>query len=206
MTRRTAQEEVASGHTQTERERTFYARIEDTSVLALSHDIEHHTQWEIRIPKTDTNPEGGRFRVRRTEPLNPPGPVEYVQTIKINRPENVPGRNLVDETSFAVTEDVFNQYKRLANAGMVKKRHCFTFGAENEQPGTRIEVDVFPMPEGKIANWVKIDYEYEEGAPDTPTFPTAFKDIIPGDTQDPEERDFISKLYREVFLTTPTSS
>jgi hypothetical protein len=194
-------EEDAGGTTVGEKELVFYARLENLDALKTATGSEEQEQWQVKIYKNGhasspgAQPDG-RIRVRRTRYRD--GQCNYVQTIKIPQKGSVMGHTKMDETSFEVTEDVFNQFRRLATDGMRKTRYFFTVTDERGQP-TSLEVDVFPLTNGKTANWCKIDYEYSGGAAGTPTFPPGFVDIIRGDTKDPHDRDFIMKLYSEIF-------
>ena len=195
-----ALEEAGEGKTVAERERTFYGCF-DTGFFGSLKDCpsEEHEQWEVRIPKSDDNRNGGRVRVRLTAAN---GAKQYVQTIKINEAGSAVGNTQVAETSFEVTEDVYTQFKLLATAGMHKFRREWT--GEKDGQKTMLHIDFFPMGDGKLCNWCKIDYEYGPNDPDMPAFPPGLTEIIPGDTSDPEEKAFIRSLYGDVFLLKNT--
>lgn len=186
-----ALEEASAGKTEVEKEKVFYARMESLSVLKAAASSEHQIQWQVRIAKTESNQTSGRMRVRSTTIGTEP--IEYVQTIKI---KNADGHE--DETSIKVTQDVFQQFSRIAENGMEKTRYFFSIPNRTE----KWEVDVFRLPDGKICNWVKIDFEYGED-PTVPELPSGFLDVIPGGSRSKEDQDFISKLYAEAFLATP---
>ena len=77
-------EERSDGQAGLEKEYVYYARLEDVKVLATATHVEHHEQWEIRIPKTDKNASAMRVRVRKTtDPKSPDSAPEYVETKKI---------------------------------------------------------------------------------------------------------------------------
>lgn len=185
-------EEEATGTTAVEKEKVFYARIESMEPLSnYAATSELQEQWQLRIPKTDNNLSEGRIRVRATTTVSG---IQYVQTIKI------PTTNGQDETSFEVTQSVFEQFKKLSNDGMIKRRYFIPIEGREE----KWEVDVFNLPNGKTANWVKIDFEFKsETIVEPPRVPEFFIDVIPGSTQDPEEREFISTLYSDVFTAKP---
>lgn len=197
-----ALEEIADGTTKIEDEVVLYACVKDMSVLSKAESFEDQEQWEIKVMPTswpripDAHKRDlGCVRVRKT---TADGKTQYVQTIKIRRK----GSNAKDETSFEVTEDVFEQIKQLSSSGMIKRRYIFPIEGRPE----KFEVDVFPLPDGKMANWVKIDLEWAPKSAQflrvVPPLPEGFSDVINGGTQDPEEQAFIQKLYSDVFLRT----
>lgn len=193
LERKLALEEDSSGKTKLEKELVFYARIESSEVFKKANQAltEFQKQFELRIPKSEDNLSAGRIRVRATSLDN--GIFEYVQTTKI---KTEGGEN---ETSVKVTEDVFEQFKLLANAGMVKTRYIYDIPDRQE----KWEVDVFRLESGALANWVKIDFEFidmENKA--VPELPEGFLDIIPSTSKSKEDQDFIYDLYEKVFLAS----
>lgn len=193
LERKLALEEDSSGKTKLEKELVFYARIESPEVFKKANQAltEFQKQFELRIPKSEDNLSAGRIRVRATSLDN--GIFEYVQTTKI---KTEGGEN---ETSVKVTEDVFEQFKLLANAGMVKTRYIYDIPDRQE----KWEVDVFRLESGALANWVKIDFEFIDMENKTvPELPEGFLDIIPSTSRSKEDQDFIYDLYEKVFLAS----
>lgn len=195
-----ALEEIADGTTKVEDEVVLYACVKDMSVLSKAESFEDQEQWEIKIWPTSWprlpnayKQHRGCVRVRKTVA---DGKTQYVQTIKSRKDDS----NAKDETSFEVTEDVFDQIKQLSSSGMIKRRYIFPIEGRPE----KFEVDVFPLPDGKLANWVKIDLEWAPKSAQflrvIPPLPEGFTDVINGNTKEPEEQEFIQKLYNEVFL------
>lgn len=185
-----ANEEQSTGITQIEREVVYYARLTDASFLKKASSFEQHEQWQLRIPKTKDNLSDGRMRVRKT--TFPDGKVEYVQTLKLKTYEGE------QETSVPVTEDVFSQFKKLSDDGMVKTRYVFDIDGREE----KWEVDVFRVPNGKNASWCKIDYEFVTDAP-PPELPSVFEDAISNQTTDSVEKAFIATLYSDLYISKP---
>jgi CYTH domain-containing protein len=189
----TALEELANGDTVIEDELVFYARLESLGALKNALAVESHEQWEIKCYGNVKSIEPmGCIRVRKTTIGEQ---VEYVQTVKTKRPDGAK-----NETGFAVTESVFDQFKLLATSGMIKKRYTIDIPGRQE----KWEVDVFQLKDGRSANWVKIDLEWKQ-APDRtiPELPQGFEDVILPSDRSEETREFINTLYKEVFLTIP---
>ena len=184
-------EEDSSGQTKVEKEKVFYACISSKEILNKAQRIEFHEQYQIKIPKSDSNKIGGRIRVRSTSVGS--GQTEYVLTTKIK------GEEGEHETSVLVTADVFNQFKLLSTEGMVKTRYFYDIPGRKE----KWEVDVFLLPNGKTSNWCKIDFEFIDLENTTiPPLPEGFTGVIPGDTVEAADKAFIWKLYEEVFLAS----
>lgn len=200
----------------TEHEVVLYAEIGDFAGLEQSVDKEEHEQWEIK-------PEGsassrGRFRVRKTTNK---GVVSYTQTIKITGDHGSVVK--AQELNIPITEEVFEAFKLISGKGMIKTRYKFqtkniTITRSDtseaiEVPEMFWEVDVFPK-EGGVAPWCKIDLEIHSlidkvaelgineddvklklNVKDLPFKPTK---VV---SSTPENKDFVTKLYDEYFLT-----
>lgn len=186
-------EERADGQTAIEEELTFYASLDSAAPLLKANHIEHQEQWQIKIPKSEDNITGGRMRVRKTTQVSD-GEVTYVMTIKIK------SENGEKETPTPISSDYFDQFSLMATEGMKKTRYDIPIPGREEI----WEVDVFYLPDGKKANWVKIDFEFKSDNREVPPLPEGFMSVIPGNTTNPEEQEFIRKLYSELFLTTKT--
>lgn len=186
-------EERDDGKTGIEVERTFYARMENLEPLKKASHVEHQEQWQVKIPKTETSINGGRLRVRKTTEEGS-GETSYVMTMKIK------AENGEQETPTPVSKDFFEQFKSLSQEGMIKTRYDFAIPDREEI----WEVDVFYLPNGKKANWVKIDFEFKSDNKEIPPLPEGFVDAISGQSTDEEDQKFIRKLYDELFLTNAT--
>lgn len=188
-------EDMADSTTRVEMELVYYAKIVDLIFLDKAISQEDQEQWEIKLPKSQDNMSSGRIRIRKTKT---PHKTTFVQTIKIDIKDNA-----VNETSFIVNQDAFEQMKLLSGAGMVKRRYTF----KTEVAGIFMEVDCFYANAEKTAiyPWVKIDIELPVGFDKNkaPKIPTQFSNVIynqKGD-QTQSEKDFIQALYDKAFLT-----
>lgn len=202
-----ALEEQATGRATAEQEYVFYAKLSDPSILAKASHAEHHEQWNLKVDKTADNYCSGRIRIRKTEEN---GKVTYVQTTKtpMKPPageSNLSGVTVPDasqnmlEVGIEVTEDAFKQFKMIADQGMIKTRYTFPI----EGTELKFEVDVFHLPSGEKAQWVKIDLEVDQPLESIPPLPEGFSEAILNqkDDQTDEEKQLIRNLYDTVFLT-----
>ena len=179
--------EDTSGKAGVEIERELYVRVSDLTQLERAVSKERQEQWGIKVPKTKRNAAPGQLRVRRSEK---DGKVEFIMTIKA-----VKGVGERRDVSMKVTEDVFDLFRTVSENGMIKDR--FTFPVL----GTDLvyEVDMFVMPDGSYAPWAKIDLENPPAK--LPPLPIMVEEMIDGKTSDPNEREKISQIYGEFFLT-----
>lgn len=193
-----ALEEQATGVTERELERVFYADV-TPEFFKLAFQVEDQEQWQLRIekPATDKSPAlRGRFRVRKT--MTPDG-VTYTQAFKIDNPGSMVGAQDAAETPQIISEDTFEAAKSLCCEGMIKRRHFIKAGPGT--PDAVLEVDAFFLPGGEMANWVKIDYERKPDAPEMPDFPEGIIELIDGTSQLPADREHIQKLYQELMIS-----
>ena len=182
-------EETATGKTVVENEKVFYGEIIAPTFLLSAESVEEQEQHQITIEKSDTNL-GGRIRVRATRVLNS-SKIEYVQTVKVKMQDGS-----LNETSIPVSEDIFKQFSLLSNNGMKKTRYIIPIKDRLE----KWEIDIFNLPDGSKANWCKIDLEFVSDNTTIPDFPLGFREIIDGDTTDEDDKQFIRKLYTELFF------
>lgn len=196
-----ALEERSDGTALRETEFTFYGKLDDITQLHQARSMEHQEQWEVNIAKTDTNGGKGRIRVRKTveEGKSP----DYVITVKTT----LEGTNDEMETPSPTTVDMFDQFKIMSEAGMIKDRYFFPI------EGTELvwEVDMFLLPgaapgSGNYAPWCKIDLEVPSRNLRIPTLPMHFTETIMAQESNrtPEEKTHIAQLYEQFFLTKNT--
>ena len=201
------EEEDTSGVASSETEYVFYAKLKDPSVLKHATSVEEQEQWTLKIPKTDENLSDGTLRVRKTT-LD--GKTTYALTIKtrLNAAQGDLSNNgtvaSIDmqkmlEVALEATEDSFEMFKRMANTGMIKRRHILPI----EGLDCVFEVDQFVMPNGEYSEWVKVDLEVKTALREIPELPDGFIDVIYNQKskQTPEEAELITRLYDEVFLS-----
>lgn len=186
-------EDDTSGVAGTELEIELYVRISDFNQLTRAQSVERQEQWTIKIEKTDKNQGKGNDRVRRIYDLDTSqgGPAEkYINTRKL-----VLGQGKRIEVSQEVSQDMFLVTKALSEQGMIKDRYKFPI------QGTDLcfEVDAFIQPDGMYAPWLKIDLENPPAL--LPELPFEVLERIDGRTKDPAEREKITQLYDQYFLT-----
>lgn len=191
-------EERSDGKAGDEFEHTIYARLTDPSQLQQSKSMEHHSQWELRIEKTEKNGGKGSLRVRKTWVDG--GDPDYVAVTKIPLDPN--GSNAKKkEIPIPATEDWFIAFQFLADQGMVKDRYHFPI-----MGGDLVwEVDCYPKEGGGYHEWVKIDLEVTDLSAPLPEFPIQFEDIIlpvgVGKLTKEEHDAQVSKIYDECFIS-----
>lgn len=207
-----------------EHEVTLYAEIGDFEGLENCVDKEKHEQWEIK-PEGEAN-KRGRFRVRKT--TSKEGVVSYTQTIKITGDKGTVIR--ATELEMSITEEVFEAFKAISSKGMIKTRYKFATkniiitrndtSEVIEVPEMLWEVDVYPSRDVDVVEgsgyspWCKIDLEIHPlinkvtelgineddiklklNVKELPFKPTK---VV---SNTPENKDFVSKLYDDYFLT-----
>lgn len=185
-----ALEEEQLGKTVVEDERCFYAKMESPDVLRSAVGREQQEQWELKQFAEGRQERVGRIRVRKVGIATP----EYFITSKIPNPEGAE-----EETTDKISEDFFNSIKKMSTRGMIKTRYLFDVPGRPE----KWEVDVFQTNEGKLCNFVKMDFEFGDGQDKTvPPPPDGFINLISAKTNVPEQREFIKQLYDQVFCAT----
>jgi hypothetical protein len=183
-------EENSTGETEVEKERTFYAVYPSDLVKAATR-YEDQEQWQCQLP--DSN-DGCRARIRVRKTIKPDGSMELTQTIKVDLPGSIPGHTQVEETQLTITPDVFDQIKRVAKEGMIKRRVFVT-----SKDGHELQIDAFYASKGEYFPRVKIDYEYTNTMPSTPILPDEFSDVVAGDTTDAADKARIKDWYSTFF-------
>lgn len=185
-------EDNASGKAEVELEKVFYAKLLDRNLLSTAREVEHHEQWEIKIPKTDENGGSGRMRVRKT--TKPNAEPEYVLTIKTKH--YLGGESEVGNPS---SEDAFKQFKLMSPRGMIKTRYVFDIPNLVE----KWEVDVFTYPDGSPCDWCKIDLELKTDIRGVPPFPKGLFDetsVLTNGDRNMNAAIIIQELYDTVFI------
>lgn len=164
-----------------ETELCFYARIGDPTGLSQAAEVEHHEQWEYRLPETKDGQRRGRVRVRKT--TNASG-VRYEETLK-----TPPSSGTLGETEYTTVIDAEYYTAWLSTfgeSGFKKTRYTFLtkevavtlMGRTITVPEARYEVDVFYNTEGQRSAWCKIDVEIDGILA---AFNAAFKTEVPLD-------------------------
>lgn len=190
-------EERADGKAGDEFEHTIYARLGDPGQLSQAKSMEHHSQWEIRIDKSDKNAGKGSMRVRKT--WIDGGSPDFVAVMKI--PMDLQNNAKKKEIPIPATEDWFVAFQFLSPQGMVKDRYHFPI------VGTDLvwEIDCYPKEGGGYHEWVKIDLEVKDLSAPLPEFPIHLEDVIlpvgVGKLSKEEHDELVSKLYDECFLS-----
>lgn len=176
-------------------EHVFYAKVEDLSELKKAASSELQEQWEIKIPKTETNAGEGGIRVRKTA-IAGADPV-YTLTTKVKKGDD--GDKF--EVEVPSNKDQFDQFRFLSDRGMIKERFYFPV------TGTKLvyEVDMFLKPEGGYHEYCKIDLEVTDRDAQIPPFPIELTDVIfpkgYGRQNEEESERLISELYETCFIT-----
>jgi len=189
----TALEQAADGKQTKEIEHVVYLLMSDIGELQKAESMEHQEQWDIRIPKTDGNAGQGNVRIRKIWTTDEDA--RYELTTKVR--QNKDGDKI--EVTVPTTEDNFQQFRFLAEKGLVKDRYHFPV------IGTTLiwEVDVFKDANGRIIPWVKIDLEVPDRHTQLPELPLNFAEIIMPKgfndmTEDVREKK-IQELYDKYF-------
>jgi hypothetical protein len=127
---------------------------------------------------------------------------QYVHTTKVFGSNQ--DKLIADELSIQTSEQGFNQFKMFCENGMIKRR--FLLPARVNDKDYNFEIDVYFNSDNTYNQWCRIEVELDPE--DTLNInwgniiPKVFTDIIPGTTTNEEQKQFISKLFSEVFLTT----
>lgn len=195
---RIALEEQSDGVARREKEHVFYARIPNFEILKEANSSEFQEQWEIKLPKTDKNAAEGKARVRMT--VTEGGQPDFVLTFK-TKASAQNGDNI--ETAVQVTEDLFKQFRMMAEAGMRKQR--FTYQVDGSD--LKWEVDMFYKPGAQPGSndfwdWAKIDLEVMDMEAPLPPLPSGFVDLItkPYGQRTEAEEARVSSLYKNEFV------
>ena len=195
-------EDDSSGKASSEKEYVFYAKLLDPSILENATKEEHHEQWGIRVEKNDKNMAAGRLRVRK---IITGGSTEHVMTIKVEQKieqaqgGNAPAQNM-KEVGISVSEDIFIMFRQMSDSGMIKTRYTIPFS------GMNLEVDRFYLPNNEFSDWVKIDLEAPKPLEQMIELPEAFGEVVYNQAhqQTPEEKELVTRLYENVFLSKHT--
>lgn len=210
------QTEAKDGDKAREDEVVFYCRIGDPEQLSKAQSKEAQEQWEIKTKH-------GRVRVRKSTKPD----LEPVYELTFKKKDNVAGVSGGIEQNFVIDETMFESFKVLAEAGMVKDRYNFQVSTitiqtseglkDIEVPDMMYEVDAFKKIEGGYHEWCKIDLEVnplideiEKNHPEIKDFSLIVKtinlpfkplDVVLDYGDDQIVKDQIIKLYDDYFLT-----
>lgn len=185
-----ALEDIADGKIRDEEELVYYCKITDFKQLEKAASKEFQEQWEIKVPRSDSNTGSGCVRVRCTGEENK----EYTLTAKVHTKQA--DKRL--ENTIESTEDMFNLFAVLASSGMRKMRYNFPV------EGTKLvfEVDIYFKDDGSMAEYCKVDLELVEKVSKIPELPLKFDSVLlQGVDNTDTEKAFIRGLYDTVFLT-----
>ena len=192
LRRALALEETSDGKANKEIEHVFYGRVTNLEELKNATAKENQEQWEIKIPKSDGNGGTGRVRIRKTTASD--GNIEYVMTTKTAEDDGSD-----TEVPIPTTQANFEQFQRIAEAGMIKDRYSFHI----EGSSLVFEVDMFIKPEGGYHDWCKVDIEVSDLNAPIPPMPITLDNLIDSNpnNQSDSDRAQITALYAHAFLT-----
>lgn len=167
--------------------------IEQIKSMATTHCSQE--QWGIYIPKTAANASGGSIRVRKSVSVD--DETKFELTTKTEAGDQGKFEHEIDTDAAQ-----FEQFKRLADQGLIKTRYEFPGEVNGVQ--FKYEVDVFFDARGNLVPWVKIDAELPEGTVfDKSTIPLTFEEIIiiTPELKGTDEvlKARVAKLYNEHF-------
>ena len=177
------------GITRREKEIVYYIKVKNPDEMFKPFTKEEQEQWEIKVERTTNNAAGGRIRVRKSKLGNE---LKYILTSK-----TFIDKNDHDETELLTTEAMFNQFKQMAESGMIK--HRCELKIDGEGLNNIIQVDLFKTPEGNYSQWIKIDVEIKDMNQPLPKLPFDYLELLEDGIESNEKR--ISRLFSEVFLT-----
>lgn len=197
-----AMEDVSDGKIFKEHEHVFYVKISDFDQLNRASSVDYQEQWTLKVKKSDNNQASGNIRIRKVVGLKsyadrtPKEDAQYVLTSKAEMPD---GSRL--EVPIPATEDAFTIFRSLAEGGMIKHRYHFPVH------GTKLtfEVDMYLNPEGGYHPWAKVDLEVYDIDAAIPDLPLVVDEKICGNTTNTIEKEKITKLYDEYFITKSSS-
>lgn len=143
-----------------ETEIAIFAKIGNAEGLKEASHVEHQEQLEGNYSTQ------GRCRCRK---ITIGDDVTYEHTIKIPFGDAGAGIKSVKEITEPVSEDFYEQFRKVAEKMLKKTRYVFQSenstvsagGVESHLPPPKYEVDVFEKPDGTTSDWVKIDVELD---------------------------------------------
>lgn len=188
--------EDADGQAVKEIEHVIYARLSDFSQLEKAASKVFQEQWNLPVKHHDGNAGSGGVRVRKTVVEGAEPTFEVTSKVKIEQDTEV---KAAIETTVATTEDMFETFRFLGDAGMIKTRYHFPIiGSELVW-----EVDCFHKADGSFHEWVKIDLEVASAEDQLPDLPMSFDEVIlpEGYGREGDQEERIKGLYRDYFTT-----
>ena len=171
-----------------EKEICLYIRLLDFQQFKKASHAEHHEQWEVKIPKTDSNASEGKIRVRRIQARY--GKVSFEITIK-----NKGKEGSYIESTLPCTEEVFTQIAFLAENGMKKQRYTFPIANTDMQ----WEIDLYPDGKEGFYTWARAELEIKGDLESIPELPIqAEETITPEEAKQDDSR--VRELFERYFL------
>ena len=175
--------------TQVELEHVFYVKISDLDQLKNAATSVDQEQWSIQVKNSDAHRYGGSIRVRA---INGESFAFCIKSFEKGKRGGL-------ENEFQVGKDVFEQFKRLSNSGMVKTR--YTFPIEGTEYAW--EVDIYKMPDGSPAPWAKIDLEVKDADFQIPELPIKCDKVVRDQPHNrtPDLQTFIDHVMSTYLVT-----
>lgn len=186
---------LSTEQSEVEIEHVLFARLSNMDVLKMVGDVEHQLQYEYRIIGKDNTPKG----TLRSRMINKGE--KYILCIKTYR-ENKDG---VTEVFDNVSADMHEAIGLLADRYLEKTRYVFpvTIVDGDNSLSLKFEVDVFINKDGKIDEWVKIDFEVPHKGVDIPELPFQTEEVIDasfGRQLEPHEREIVDAFFDRVAI------
>lgn len=183
-----------TGKPQIEREHVFYGRLVDPDELEKADSREHQEQWSLYINQDGVGYDG-TIRIRVVDQR------QYILTMKTSVKKSYDKIETEYELPPKLGAVLLDQFKRLSPRGLSKTRYCFRVPASD----LVWEVDVFEGPNGKPAEWVKLDLEVKDRQAEIPPFPIRLRGtctLDPANNKDDEAR--ATQLYeRDWAVASP---
>lgn len=165
-----------------EKEHIVFARLLNFAQLKKANKAEIQEQYGIYIPRTDKNAGEGNIRIRKITKRN--GHVSYEMTTKSFL------KDYKVEVTVATSEANFQQFKVLAESGMLKHRYTF----KDKSSGLAWSVDAIPDGNGGYYPWVRCEIEVKSLDDKVPPLPLETEEMI----QPPElNSEITQEQYQE---------
>lgn len=178
---------AAEAETEVELEHCWYGQLVDRTELEAAATVESQEQWQVKSHVEDCQ-YGGSIRVRKTVRGDM---TSYMLCIKAFEQ----GKLGVLENEFEINEGTFEQFKRIAESGMIKTRYTFPI------EGTQYAFEVDLPPDQEDDAWVKIDLEIDDPKYPIPEMPIQLKGLVKDvkSTRSPEQEKLIKAVQSRYF-------